>query len=113
MTPDEVTDLRRWYEASEGLATGRPFLGDRRLDAMAEVMVELAAQLWVLKRRNAVLEGVLAAQGALDPAAIEAFTFTPEATAAQRESRAAFVATIFRSLAELPLEAEANLEEPS
>jgi len=113
MTPDEVTDLRRWLDKSEGLADGRPFLGDRRLDAMMDVMLEMAAQVWVLKRRNAVLEGVLAAQGALDPEAIERFTFTPDETAAMRESRAAFVSTIFRSLAELPLAPEASQQEPS
>lgn len=102
MTPAEVTDLRRWHEASGGIADGRPFLGDRRLDAMVEVMLELSAQLWVLRRRNTVLEAALADAGALAADAVEQHTLSPEATAALRTERAAFVATIFRSLSELP-----------
>lgn len=106
MTPSEVADLRRWLDDSKGIADGRPFLGDRRLDAMMDVMLELSAQLWTVKRRNAALEAILTESGSLAPAAIETFRFSPEETAAMREDRAAFVATLFRSMAELSTEAE-------
>lgn len=102
MTPEEVTDLRRWHEASGGIADGRPFLGDRRLDAMVEVMLELSAQIWVLRRRNTVLESALTERGALAADTVEQHTLSPEATAALRAERAEFVATIFRSLSVLP-----------
>jgi hypothetical protein len=108
MTPDEVNDLRRWFDASKGLADGNPFLGDRRLDAMLDVLLELAGQLWVVKRRNATLEAALTRAGSLDAHAVEDHAFTPEETAQMREQRGAFVATIFRSLAELPTEVDAK-----
>jgi len=106
MNPSEVADLRRWLDESKGLADGRPFLGDRRLDAMMDVMLELSAQVWMVKRRNVALEAILTESGGLAPAAIETFTFSPEETAAMREDRAAFVATLFRSMASLSTEAE-------
>ncbi|MBB5685342.1 hypothetical protein [Sphingobium boeckii] len=104
MNTEEIADLRRWFDASGGIADGRPFLGDRRLDAMVEVMLEMAAQLWVLRRRNTVLESALAAAGTLAADTVEQHQLSPEATATLRTERADFVATIFRSLAELPID---------
>lgn len=102
MSPQEIEDLRRWIETSKGLATGQPFLGDRRLDAVVDVLLELAAQLWVTRRRNAALEAELVAAGAISDRAVEDHVFGTEETAAMREERAAFVGKIFRSLAALP-----------
>lgn len=114
MTPDEVTDLRRWLDASGGIADGRPFLGDRRLDALVDVVLEMAAQLWVLRRRNAVLEEVLVNNRLMTADAVEQHTLSDDLAAALRTERAEFVATVFRSLAELPMEQTpaANEEEP-
>lgn len=105
MSPEEVKDLRRWLDESGGIAEGKPFLGERKLDAMMEVMLEMAAQIWVLKRRNAVVEALLAEKGCISEEAIESFTFSPEQTAQQRAKRAEFVSTIFRAMEELPTSA--------
>ena len=102
MTPDEVTDLRRWLDASGGLADGQPFLGDRRLDAMTDVLLELAAQLWVSRRRNAALETLLCEHGLIGADEIENFSFSESQASELRSARGDFVATIFRSLSELP-----------
>jgi hypothetical protein len=102
MSPEEVKDLRRWLDESGGIAEGNPFLGSRTLDAMVDVMQELAAQIWVLKRRNAVLEKLLEQNGTLTSDAIEGFSFTKEEAAEQRKIRAEFVSSIFRSMEELP-----------
>ena len=104
MTPQEVSDLRRWLDASGGIADGKPFLGDRRLDALVEVMLEMAAQLWVVKRRNAVLEALLAEKGAIAPGDIEGHALSGDQAARLRTERGEFVATLFRSLSELPTE---------
>jgi hypothetical protein len=104
MTPREVADLRRWLEASGGIADGKPFLGDRRLDALIDVMLEMAAQLWVVKRRNTVLESLLAEKGAISAGDMEAYTLPADRAVALRTERAAFVATLFHSLSELPTE---------
>jgi len=109
MTPDEVADIRRWLDASGGIADGRPFLGDRRLDALVEVVLEMAAQLWVLRRRNAVLEEVLVEKGLIATDAVEQHSLSKELAAALRSERSEFVATIFRSLAELPMEPSEGL----
>jgi hypothetical protein len=102
MTPAEVADLRRWLEASEGLADGQPFLGDRRLDAITDVLLELAAQLWVSRRRNAVLEELLSERGIIGAQDIEKYVFSESQAAELRSARELFVATIFRSLSQLP-----------
>ena len=104
MTPNEVADLRRWLDASDGIADGRPFLGDRRLDALVDVMLEMTAQLWVLRRRNAVLEEVLVKDRAIAADAIEQHVLSDELAATLKTERADFIATIFRSIAELPME---------
>ncbi len=104
MTPREVTDLRRWLDASEGLADGKPFLGDRRLDALVEVLLETAAQLWVAKRRGTMLESLLVEKGVFAPEELEQHLPSAENAAAMRTARGEFVSTLFRSLAELPTE---------
>lgn len=102
MTPDEITQLRTWLDASEGLADGRAFLDDRRLDAMTEVLLELAAQIWVVKRRNAVLEDLLDQKGIIAPPEVEEHSLSAPRAADLRAQRSEFVATVFRSLNELP-----------
>ena len=104
MNEAEVADIRRWLAKSEGLADGRPFTDDRRLDALLEVTLELAAQLWVVRRRQALLESRLAQQGALGAAALEAHSFTPDEARQVRELRAEIIATVFRPFAELPID---------
>lgn len=106
MSPEEVKDLRRWLDESGGIAQGYPFLGDRKSDAMMDVMLEMAAQIWVLKRRNSILEKLLDEKGILSREAIESFSFTKDAAAAQRQVRAEFVGKIFRSVESLPEIAE-------
>ena len=112
MTPDEVTDLRRWLDASNGLADGQPFLGDRRLDAMTDVLLELAAQLWVSRRRNAALEALLCQHGLIGADELENFSFSESQASELRSARGEFVAIIFRSLSQLPQtpEPQANQE---
>jgi len=104
MTPDEVKDIQRWLDASKGLADGRPFLGDVRLDALIDVLLEISAQLWVLKRRNGLLEAALADAGVLPPGAVEDYRPDADLKAALQEQRAAFVAAIFRSFTEVSTE---------
>jgi hypothetical protein len=105
MSPEEVKDLRRWLDESGGIAEGKPFLGERSLDAMMDAMMEMAAQIWVLKRRNTIVEALLEEKGCLSQDAIEAFSFTAEQAKQQRQIRAEFVSTIFRAMEELPIAA--------
>lgn len=114
MNEAEVADLRRWLDKSEGLADGRPFTGDRRIDALVEVSLELAAQLWVVRRRQALLESKLAQVGALGTADLETHCFTPDEARQVRELRAEIIATVFRPFAELPIDppSEANDTRP-
>lgn len=113
MTPDEVSDLRRWIDQSGGIADGRPFLGDRRLDALVDVVLEMSAQLWVLRRRNAFLEEVLAGKGVITASEVEQHEASGDLAGALRAERAEFISTIFRSLAELPQEVQSDAQERS
>lgn len=102
MNRNDIAGIRHWLEKSEGLADARPFLGDRRMDALVEVMLELAAQLWVTRRRLAMLEATLTEAGTLPGGAVENHRPSSEAAAEVRADRERFIAAIFRSIAELP-----------
>ncbi len=104
MTPREVSDLRRWLDASGGIADGKPFLGDRRLDALVDVVLEMAAQLWVVKRRNAMLESLLVDKGVIATGDMEHHRLADDDAARLRRERSEYVATLFHSLSELSTE---------
>jgi hypothetical protein len=79
-------------DKTEGPA-GRPeqtFFADPALDRLYGVVWALATEVYVLRDRVGLLEATLAESGAVDPDALRAEP-SPEALAAARADRAAFV----------------------
>ena len=81
-------------------ATGRrpAFFGQDGMDQMMSIVLELAAELWVVRERVFLMEAVLQSQGVAVSDAIEAFTPTDEQQATLGRMRAEMTAQMFRSL---------------
>lgn len=78
--------------------TGSFLAGDgRTLDAILRIQFELAAELWTVKQRVRILEGVLTDAGVVAADAVESRHLVPR-TRAQRAQRQEFVETLFRHL---------------
>ena len=87
---------------------GVPLVGDNPTyfpdpvqDALVNMIMELAAQVWVNRERMTALEAVLEDQGQLAIDAIEGYQFSPDKTAALREERDRFVADILKEIQRL------------
>lgn len=80
-------------------ATSAPSDHAARLDKLTQAFFHVASELWVLRDRQAVLEGLLADAGVIAPAAVQSHRpegASAEALAAERE---AFIATMLAYLA--------------
>ncbi len=81
-------------------AAGRrpAFFEQDGMDQMLSIILELAAELWVVRERVFVVEAVLQTQGVAVSDAVEAFQPTPEQQATLARMRAEMTAQMFRSL---------------
>ncbi len=81
-------------------ATGRrpAFFDQDGMDQMLSIVLELAAELWVVRERVFVMESVLQDQGVPVTEAIEAFVPTKDQAATLAAMRADLTAHMFRSL---------------
>jgi hypothetical protein len=77
------------------------FFSEPGLDTLTRVVVELAAEVWVLRDRNRVLETVLAQAGRLDRDLVESYQPSPEELQEALKERDTFVARILSPIAEL------------
>jgi len=81
-------------------ASGRrpAFFETEGMDQLVSMVLELAAELWVVRERQFVTEAVLESQGIKLSQAIESFTPTAEQQATLASMRATMTAQMFRSL---------------
>jgi hypothetical protein len=81
-------------------ATGkRPaFFDQSGMDQLLSIVLELAADLWVVRERAFVLESVLQQQGIGARAAVESYRPTAEVRAELDAMRAEMTARMFRTL---------------
>ena len=87
---------------------GAPLVGDNPTyfadpvqDALVNMIMELAAQVWVNRERMTALEAVLEDQGQLATDAVEGYRHTPERAAALRAERDRFVADLLKEIQRL------------
>ena len=87
---------------------GVPLVGDNPTyfadpvqDALVNMIMELAAQVWVNRERTAALEAVLEQQGNLEAGVVEQYRFAPEQAASLRRERDQFVAGILKEIQRL------------
>ena len=74
------------------------FFDQDGMDQIVSIVLELAAELWVVRERVFVMEAVLHNQGVAVSEAIEAFVPTAEQAARLAAMRADLTAQMFRSL---------------
>ena len=78
----------------------RPVYLDPVLDKMMGVIVELAAQVYIMKDRMMIMERLLEDKHVMSSEDIEKWQPTPEQQAELRAKRDKYMSTVFRSLAE-------------
>jgi len=74
------------------------FFDQDGMDQLLSMVLELAAELWVVRERVFVVEAVLQTKGVAVSEAIEAFVPTAEQQATLAAMRADMTAQLFRSL---------------
>lgn len=74
------------------------YFDDPATDTLASIVMELAAELWVLRDRQRIVERLLEQNGSLRREDIESYQPTPEESAALRAERDAYVRRLFHSL---------------
>jgi hypothetical protein len=81
-------------------ASGRrpAFFDEPGMDQLLSMVLELAAELWVVRERVFVLETVLTQQGVTAADAVEAYVPTEDEKAVLAKMRAEATANIFRTL---------------
>jgi hypothetical protein len=81
---------------------GRVYFEQPVLDNLLETMMELAAEVWTIRDRQAVLETVLAAKGIDAAALIEAHVPDAAELAARKALREAFVGRLLAGFLRRP-----------
>jgi hypothetical protein len=75
------------------------FFEEPGMDQLVSMMLELAAEVWVVKERVFVLESVLGQHGIAARDAVEAYVPTADEQQTLAAMRAAMTAQLFRTLA--------------
>ena len=97
-----MTEFRQTPEGGAPLAGPNPhFFSDPIMDCLTNMVLELGAQVWVLKERIAAQEEALHQQGVLTQDAVEAVELSAEKKAALKKERDDFVASLLREIQRL------------
>jgi hypothetical protein len=103
LTPEE-----RAKELSEGLdyvkdlpgfERGHPhYFKDPMIDHLLEIVLQLGAEMWILRDRQMVTEHLLATEGKVTPEMIEMFKPSPEFREKMKEERRTYTRRLYQSL---------------
>lgn len=89
-------------EGGVPLAGDNPsYFADPIQDALVNMVMELAAQVWVNRERMAALEAVLEERGELPADAVEGYRPDPQRAARLRQERDRFVADLLKEIQRL------------
>lgn len=95
-----MTDHARYAVAGDPAV--RRILSPNQLDQLAEALLALTGEVWILTDRLAVLEAVLASHGIDAQAEIDRFAPSPEMETALSAKRDKLIATILAALETAP-----------
>lgn len=113
MTPNSSSDIPESL-GFEIQGAGRRYYDDVALDNVVDALLEMAANLWMVRDRQYVLERVLSARGEDINALVESYTPDPEETAERHRQCDDMVGQIFRSFVRRPTaDAGHDANEPS
>ena len=104
MGEQKSADVKSLPEAIPAHPENFVFLDNEVVDKLVSTVLELSAQLWIVKRRAFVTEQVLEAAGITSRDGIETFQASREVEDLWKAEREQFVATIFAPMArQVPL----------
>jgi hypothetical protein len=82
-----------------GFERGHPhYFRDPAIDHLMEIVLQLGAELWVMRDRQLVTEYLLATEGKVTPEMIETFKPSAEMREKLREERKTFTRRVYQSL---------------
>ena len=95
-------DFEQTPEGGAPLAGPDPkFFDDPVTDCLTNMILELSAQVWVLKERLAAQEELLVREKVMSAGSVETVEFTPEQRAALKQEREEFVAGLLAEIKRL------------
>lgn len=84
-----------------GFERGHPhYFKDPMIDHLIEIVLQLGAELWVVKDRQMVIEHLLATEGKVTPEMIERFRPPAELAEKLREERRALSRRLYKALSD-------------
>jgi hypothetical protein len=84
-----------------GYERGHPhYFKDPMIDHLLEIVLQLGAELWIVRDRQMVTEHLLATHGKVTPEMIETFKAPPEFAERMREERRTYVRRLYQCLYE-------------
>jgi hypothetical protein len=96
---DTMTDSMDYVRDLPGFDRGHPhYYKEPIIDHLLEITLQLAAEIWVNRDRQMVIEHLLATVGEVTPEAIERFEPTDEFKALQQSNRKEFTNRVFGCL---------------
>lgn len=84
-----------------GFERGHPhYFKDPMIDHLIEIVLQLGAELWIVKDRQMITEHLLATEGKVTPEMIERFRPAPELAEKLRDERRTLTRRLYQSLSE-------------
>ncbi len=104
-TPDErakkLSEGLDYVKELPGFERGHPhYFKDPMIDHLLEIVLQLGAEMWIIRDRQMVTEYLLATEGKVTPEMIEAFKPTPEFREKMKEERRTYTRRVYQSLYE-------------
>jgi hypothetical protein len=105
LPPDErakkLSEGLDYVKELPGFERGHPhYFKDPMIDHLLEIVLQLGAEMWIIRDRQMVTEYLLATEGKVTPEMIEAFKPTPEFREKMKEERRTYTRRVYQSLYE-------------
>lgn len=103
LTPEErakkLSEGLDYVKDLPGFERGHPhYFKDPMIDHLLEIVLQLGAEMWILRDRQMVTEHLLATEGKVTPEMIEMFKPSPEFREKMKEERRTYTRRLYQSL---------------
>lgn len=103
LPPDErakkLSEGLDYVKELPGFERGHPhYFKDPIIDHLLEIVLQLGAEMWIIRDRQIVTEHLLATEGKVTPEMIEAFKPSPEFREKMKEERRNYTRRLYQSL---------------
>jgi hypothetical protein len=103
LTPEErakkLSEGLDYVKDLPGFERGHPhYFKDPMIDHLLEIVLQLGAEMWIIRDRQMVTEHLLATEGKVTPEMIEAFKPSPEFREKMKAERGTYTRRLYQSL---------------